>query len=192
MTEENALPLPAGGLGCVSAVALVGFMGAGKTTVGRTLAERLGWRFADLDERIEAQQGRTIPQIFAEDGERRFREIERDALAREFNGGLRFLVLALGGGAFVSESIREALRSQQVPAVWLDAPAEELFRRCEQPSNLRPLRRDLRQFCELYETRAPSYGRADLKVATGSKAISVVVEEIIARLGLVPADRSSE
>jgi len=192
MTEESTLPLPAGLSPPVSVIALVGFMGAGKTTVGRLLAERLGWRFIDLDELIEAREGRTIPQIFAEHGEQRFREIEREILARQLDSGSRFAVLALGGGAFVNEGIRDLLRSREVPAVWLDAPADELFRRCEQPGTPRPLRRDLQQFCELYESRLPSYRCANFQVLTNSKEVASVAEEIIAGLDLLPASRSSE
>jgi len=100
------------------------------------------------------------------------------------------LVLALGGGAFVVERIRALLRERYVPAVWLDAPAEELFRRCDQPEVVRPLRRDPEQFTKLYEQRLSSYRQADLHVITKGKEISAIAEEITLRLALEP--RSAE
>jgi shikimate kinase len=192
MTDETVLPHTAGVHRFASILVLVGFMGAGKTTVGQAFATRLGWSFADLDQLIEAREGRTVPQIFAQDGEQRFRELEREVLEQTVAAqDSRFLVLALGGGAFVSENIRELLRKREVPTVWLDAPAEELFRRCEQPEVARPLRRSLQDFAELHEQRLSSYRQADLHVITSAKEISAVVDEIIEGLALVPGPRSS-
>ena len=96
---------------CLLAIALVGFMGAGKTTVGRALAERLGWRFADLDDLIQAREGRSVEQIFREQGEAGFRELERMSGARSpaTREESRPLVLALGGGAFPEEAVQEVL-----------------------------------------------------------------------------------
>ncbi|HET8823748.1 MAG TPA: shikimate kinase [Terriglobales bacterium] len=191
MTDETVLPRSRREQASVYTVALVGFMGAGKTTVGRELARRLNWRFADLDHLIESRQGRAIPQIFQEDGEPRFRELEHRVLGQALaDPDSRFFVLALGGGAFVVEKIRALLRERQVPAVWLDAPAEELFRRCDQPEVVRPLRKDPEQFTKLYEQRLSSYRQADLHVITKGKEISAIAEEITLRLALEP--RSAE
>src|SRR5579859_5063149 len=133
MTDETVLPRSRREQASVHTVALVGFMGAGKTTVGQELARRLNWRFADLDQLIESREGRTIPQIFQAEGEAGFRALEHGVLAESLAvPGSGSTVLALGGGAFVVEKVRALLRERQVPAVWLDAPAEELFRRCEQ------------------------------------------------------------
>ena len=192
MTDTTVSLRPAREPDVVSTIALVGFMGAGKTTVGQALAERLGWRFADLDQLIEAREGRTVPQIFEQEGERGFREFEQMVLTDLLNGGSKFLVLALGGGAFVSPKVREILRSRGVSAIWLDAPAEELFRRCEQPHVVRPLRQDPDQFLRLYEQRLPSYRQADLHVVTTRKEISSLVEEIVARLAIGQVSRSVE
>lgn len=171
-----------------SVVTLVGFMGAGKTTVGRALAAKLGWRFADLDDLIQAHTARTIEQIFREDGERAFRALELLVLRQTLQAeGSDHLVLALGGGAFVEESVSSLLRDAGVPAVCLDAPVEELFRRSEQPDVVRPLRRSMQQFSELYEKRRPSYSRASLCIATGGRDVDFVVEAIISGLNLVPA-----
>ena len=186
MTEASGLPRTAREPGVVSIIALVGFMGAGKTTVGRALADRLGWCFSDLDQLIEARAGRTVPQIFEQEGERRFRELEQTVLTDLLNSGSKFFVIALGGGAFVSHQVRIILRRCGVPAVWLDAPAEELFRRCDQPDVVRPLRQDPDQFTKLYEQRLSSYRQADLHVITTSKEISTLVEEIICAIRARP------
>ncbi len=191
MTDTGILP-PAQKAGSASTLALVGFMGAGKTTVGKALAAHLGWRFADLDQLIEAREGRTVPQIFEQDGEAGFRRLEREVLSTALEGDSRFLVLALGGGAFVSEGVRETIRVHEVPAVWLDAPCDELFRRCEQPDVVRPLRRDPIHFRQLYEQRLSSYRQADLHVVTTDKEISSLVEEIITRLKLPQESGSAE
>ena len=191
MTDERVLPRTARVRHPATTIVLVGFMGAGKTTVGQALAARLGWRFADLDQLVESGEGRSVPQIFRESGEQRFRELECEVLKQTVAAqDSTFLVLALGGGAFVSESIRELLRKREVPTVWLDAPAEELFRRCAQPEVVRPLRRSLQDFAELHEQRLSSYRQADLHVITNAKEISTVVDEIIERLALDP--RSSK
>jgi hypothetical protein len=108
---------PRAGSTSLPAVALVGFMGAGKTTVGRALAERLGWRFADLDDLIQAREGRSVEQIFREQGEAGFRKLER-LTVREVAAADRPapLVLALGGGAFPEEAVQEALREAGISA----------------------------------------------------------------------------
>lgn len=169
------------------AVALVGFMGAGKTSVGRELAQRLGWRFVDLDELIEKREGRTIEQVFREDGEATFRRMECVAAREATQSAKREpLVLALGGGAFMDSSIRNCLEVARIPAVFLDAPAAELFRRSEQPGVNRPLRRDPEQFGLLYERRRAEYLKATIRIETVDKAIRSVAQEIISELNLVP------
>lgn len=192
MTDASVLPRSVPRSGLVSSLALVGFMGAGKTTVGQALAHRLGWRFADLDQLIEARERRTVPHIFEQEGEQRFRELEQMVLTDALSGGAKFFVLALGGGAFVNPAIREILRHRRVPAIWLDAPAEELFRRCDQPDVVRPLRQHPDQFAKLYEQRLSSYRLADLHVITTSKEISILVDEIVAQLSLDQTSRSVE
>jgi shikimate kinase len=169
------------------AVALVGFMGAGKTTVGQELAARLGWRFEDLDQLIEARERRTIEQIFREDGEAEFRRMEGSAV-RDAIGSLNHgsLVLALGGGAFIEPGVQNCLQEAQIPVVFLDAPVAELFRRCEQPGVERPLRRDQDQFRKLYEQRRPEYLKAAVCIETAGKKIGDVAQEIISGLILYP------
>jgi shikimate kinase len=169
----------------MKAVALVGFMGAGKTTVGRALAERIGWHFEDLDDLIQTREGRTIEQIFRERGEPAFRDLERIVLRETIvDENPSHLVLALGGGAFIAGHNQELLSTAKIPAVFLDAPVEELFRRCEQPGVNRPNRRDPETFTQLYERRRPAYMNAGLCIDTYRKTIASVVEEITSVLQL--------
>ena len=178
----------------IVAVSLVGFMGAGKTTVGQALAGRLGWRFEDLDDLIQASEGRTIEQIFQQDGEPTFRDLERRVLSETLIclHGTPPLVLALGGGAFMDPKAQDLLRQAQIPAVFLDAPMEELFRRSQQPDVIRPLRRDPDQFRSLYDQRRPAYFKATVCIETLGKDVQSVVQEIIAILQLKPIAGVSE
>jgi shikimate kinase len=168
-----------------SAVSLVGFMGAGKSTIGQALAAKLGWRFVELDDLIVARDGRTIPEIFQQSGEGAFRALERqlleEALRLPRGGGS---VLSLGGGAFIDNTNQQLLRENEIPAVFLDAPAEELFRRCEQPGVVRPLLSDRGRFYTLYEQRRPAYLNAAHCIQTAGREIPSIVGEIITRLGL--------
>src|SRR5690349_5295183 len=116
----------------VRVVFLVGFMGAGKTSVGRALSAQLGWPFEDLDERIRSRLGRSITAIFRESGEAEFRRIERATLLDLIaNLGPSPQIVGLGGGAFVQE-LDDAMAQPGFVTVFLDAPVEELWRRCEQ------------------------------------------------------------
>lgn len=173
------------GVSALRAVSLVGFMGAGKTTVGRALAARLGWRFEDLDDVIQAREGRTIEQIFQQQGEPAFRDLEHLTVREVLMTDSAPLVLALGGGAFVEARVQGTLRDAKIPAVFLDAEVEELFRRSEQPEVVRPLRQNRDRFSQLYERRRPAYLQAQLRIETGGKAIDAVVEEIISGLNLI-------
>ena len=166
-------------------------MGAGKSSAGRALARQLDWPFEDLDERIQAREQRSIEQIFRESGEPEFRRAEQDAL-RELLAelGPSPRVVALGGGAFVRAENATLLEQAGVPVVFLDAPVEELFRRCQQEQQVeRPLRRDPEQFRRLYEARRPHYLAAAWRIETGGKEIDGVAAEVARALGLQP-DRS--
>jgi shikimate kinase len=169
----------------VQAVFLVGFMGAGKSSVGRALSRRLGWRFEDLDERIQARERRTIEQIFQQSGEAEFRRAEHAAF-RELLADLSSSpgVVALGGGAFVHANNAALIEEAGGLAIFLDAPVEELFRRCQQEQMERPLRRDLDQFRQLYETRRPHYMAATLRIETAGKDIETVAAEVVCSLRL--------
>jgi shikimate kinase len=166
-------------------VFLVGFMGAGKTSVGRALSRRLGLSFEDLDDRIQNREGKTIEQIFRESGEAEFRRVETAAL-RELLRELRRspCVVALGGGAFVQADNAALIEEAEVHSVFLDAPVAELLRRCEQEQEERPLRQNPKQFRELYEKRRQCYMRAALRIETSGKDVDTVAAEVACSLGL--------
>jgi shikimate kinase len=153
---------------------LVGFMGSGKTTIGRLLAERLGWTFVDLDDEIEAEQKTSITEIFEKQGEERFREIETEAIRKRVKmvRSGRPIVLALGGGAFVRDENYELLADHGV-TVWLDCPPELAWKRVE-PYTHRPLAKDCAMFTALFEARRPGYARAEYRVEVTGDAEAVV------------------
>jgi shikimate kinase len=169
-------------------VCLTGFMGSGKSTVGRMLAAQLAWHFADLDAEIERESALSISQIFAQKGESVFREIEHECLARILGSASERntrLVLALGGGTFAQPRnaalIREfgaMPRSAGSVVLWLDCSAEELLQRCVLMGD-RPLFRDEVSFRKLYEERLPYYRQADYRVESGGEPMRVV-EQILA------------
>jgi len=173
------------------AVFLVGFMGAGKTSVGRALAQRLRWSFLDLDTAIEERCQQSIAEIFRASGEAGFREAERESL-RQLVTSLprrRPVVVALGGGAYVPQDNCELLRGH--PVVFLDAPLEELQQRCAAQGDQRPLFRDQNLFRQLYEARRRAYMKADLRVDTSAKNAGSIAEEVVSRLGLHALDDSA-
>ena len=143
---------------------LVGFMASGKTTIGRLLADDLGWSFADLDEDIEAQAGTSISEIFDKRGEEEFRRIETDAIRKRIRliEKGRPMVVALGGGAFVQPANFELLENNGI-SVWLDCPFATVSERVNRASH-RPLARDENKFRELYEARRDAYQRADFRI----------------------------
>jgi len=168
-----------------STIFLVGFMGSGKTSVGRRLSRQLGWDFEDLDDRIQTREQRTIAEIFRESGEAEFRRAEHAALRAllaELASSPR--IVALGGGAFAQTKNAALLEESGAPVVFLDGPADELFRRCEQEQVERPLRHDARQFRELYEQRRPFYLKAGWRVDTSGKDLDMIAAEVACSLGL--------
>ena len=150
-------------------IVLVGLMGAGKTSIGRRLAARLGLPFRDADAEIELAAGCTIPELFARYGEREFREGERRVVRRLLAGDP--IVLATGGGAFMDPQTRATIRSDAV-SVWLRVPLPTLIRRVATRSN-RPLLAEsdpedvLRRLIDL---RHPVYAEADLTVDCGDES----------------------
>ena len=153
MTEGAVLP---------SRVVLVGIMGAGKTTVGRLLAKRLGYKFRDLDEEIERRVGLSVKDIFERYGEARFREDElreaEDAMAKER------LVVATGGGAFAQPMTRTVLR-EAATTVWLSCRVEAVLRRVSLDGS-RPLAESRETIAKLIEERERAYSLADVRVDT--------------------------
>lgn len=168
-------------------VFLIGFMGAGKTTVGKALARRLGWRFRDLDDIIEQRQGKPVAAIFAEDGESEFRRAESAALEEllDENSATENLVLALGGGAFAQANNRRALQEAGIFTVLLEAPLEVLRRRCAADGKTRPLAVDETRFAQLFAERRAAYELAGNRVDTTDKPVEQVAAEIEHMLGAV-------
>ncbi len=157
---------------------LVGFMASGKTTIGRALADRLGWEFLDLDREIEAEQNCTIAELFDRFGEEHFRKLETEAISkrlRRVRTG-RPAVIALGGGAFARQENYELLQENGV-TVWLDCPLDLARRRAEQNCD-RPLARDPKKFAELFESRRAAYARADFRVEVSGDDPDPVVDVI--------------
>jgi shikimate kinase len=141
-------------------VVLIGFMGSGKSTVGRILAKKLDWAFVDMDERIEERTGQRVAETFRARGEAAFRE-EELAVARELQSATR-LVIATGGGAFAFTATREALRAGAF-TVWLRGDFETLAGRVPTDGS-RPLAADREIMRSLLVEREPFYRSADLTV----------------------------
>jgi shikimate kinase len=153
-------------------------MGAGKTTIGTRLAQQLGWRFVDLDERIEAAAGISIPEFFQRHGEPAFRQLEADQLRAALGRAVEFresTILALGGGTYAQSGAPEFLRNSGVPVIWLDPGIDLLLSRCMTMTG-RPLFRDEASFRALYAQRVSSYELADFRVDSSGDAAAVVAE----------------
>jgi shikimate kinase / 3-dehydroquinate synthase len=170
-------------------IVLVGFMGAGKTTVGQLLASKLGLRFCDSDLVIEQRRGRSIREIFAEDGEPAFRESEHEVLAELMRGP--DAVVAVGGGAVENQSSRRLLRAARV--IYLQVSYDEVMRRVGGDAG-RPLLRRA-DLADIYRRRLPVYESvATLTVATAGRSADAVCQEVISRLarepGLPPEPRA--
>jgi shikimate kinase len=178
-----------------NSIVLVGFMGAGKSSVGRALGQRLNWSFEDLDDRIAAREGRTVAEIFRDSGEGELRRAEHAALQHALHelqsgelqgGGAR--IIALGGGAFAQKENADMLKASGVPTIFLDAPVEELWQRCctqaGEAGTERPLLRSREQFRKLYQARSESYAKASLKISSASRPVEAIAAEIVETLGL--------
>ena len=163
-------------------IVLTGFMGAGKSTVGRQLASRLGWEFLDLDTHLESRTGSTVPELFARHGEAHLRRLESTALASAL--GRSNTVLALGGGT--PEEITNRLLIEQTPAtmtVFLDAPFPTLFDRCMLQEIARPVLADPASAERRFALRRPLYLRlARLTVDTSAFTLDETVEAVVESL----------
>ncbi|MFL6845905.1 MAG: shikimate kinase [Allosphingosinicella sp.] len=162
-------------------IVLVGLMGAGKTTVGRRLAKRLGLEFVDSDEEIERAADRRIAEIFDQHGEASFRDGERRVIRRLIDEEPR--VIATGGGAFMHPETR-ALILERCVAIWLDADVETLAERVSRRDQ-RPLlagKDPLSRLRELAAARNPVYAEAHLRVRSGISPHERAVEQIVAAL----------
>lgn len=174
------MPLPA----TIRRIVLTGFMGAGKSTIGPLLAQRLGWDFLDADTAIESRAGKTVAEIFAEHGEAAFRALEAEAIrsqTRRHN-----LVLALGGGAIETAVTRDLLASLDHTCVlFLDAPLDILVTRCLEQSGAaeRPVLADREGLLKRFNARLPYYRNAHLTVTTAELSPQAVVARILEALG---------
>jgi shikimate kinase len=163
-------------------VVLIGLPGAGKSAVGAELARRLEVAFGDSDELVVQQTGRSVSEIFAHQGEQAFRQLEADMIA-EALGGFEG-VLALGGGAVTTESVRRDLIDSGVPVVLLTAGQDELLHRLSGSGHRPLLAADpAARLAELAAAREPLYREvASMTVQTAGRSIAAVAEELSAEL----------
>jgi shikimate kinase len=154
---------------------LVGFMAAGKSTVGRALARRLDWQFVDVDELIEERERQAVSHIFAQKGEAYFRAAEREVLAGQLVP--RHMVVATGGGTFADPQNRAAINTDGV-SVWLDVPLERLISRVPADGR-RPLASDRAGFERLYHQRRAAYELAHVRLDAGRASVQALVEQLI-------------
>jgi shikimate kinase len=160
-------------------VYLVGFMGAGKTTLGRALADRLHWELEDIDARIERREARDIPTIFRQDGEAYFRLVEREELVALLPQ--RGVVVATGGGTFADPASR-ALMLGDGAVIWLDAPLDRLLERVPLDGR-RPLAADRLEMERLYNRRLGAYQQAHLRLDAGRASVADLVDQAADWLG---------
>ena len=171
-------------------ILLVGFMGAGKTSVGTLLARRTGWRFVDIDQEIEAEAGLTIPEIFAAAGEPAFRRREADAVQRWLRQD--HVVLAPGGGWAAKEGRLEGV-PPGTATVWLQVGPEEAVRRAGSSPGRRPLLAGddpLRTARRMLEARTPRYAEARWRVDTERSSVEDVTAQILNCLAAQPLEHT--
>jgi len=165
-------------------ISLLGLRGAGKSTVGKALAERLKVPFLELDRLVEAEAGMTLPELFAIHGEEYYRRVELLALKR-FLGTDRAAVLATGGGVVTSPEAMRLLQ-ERTTSIWLRATPEEHWDRVVGQGDLRPMQNRPQAMAELrrrLREREPLYARASLTCATSGRSVHQVVTELSGRLG---------
>jgi shikimate kinase len=159
-------------------IVIVGFMGCGKTTVAKALAQRLGCALVDLDSFITDREGRSPAEIIAQDSEPSFREIETRALKVVLEENVA-RVIALGGGAWMIEANRALVAQHDCLSVWLDAPFELCWERITASGTIRPLAPDRESAHELYDSRRPAYGLAQIRIdSIGGKGLDEIVIEV--------------
>ncbi len=167
----------------VERIVLIGFMGAGKSTVGPILAQRLGWRFIDADRELESQTGATIAHLFSTLGEPAFRQLEAQTVVRLCTA--TGTVLALGGGAIETESTRSLLaNSSDTCVVFLQASLEVLIERCEQQPDaaVRPILRQREALRQRFQSRLPLYEIAHLRLNTEGLDPDTVADRLLYHL----------
>jgi len=162
-------------------IVLVGLMGAGKSTIGRRLAQKLGLEFTDADAEIERAAGKSVPDIFRDHGEAYFRDGERKVIARLLESGPQ--VLATGGGAFMNEETRRRIRESGI-SVWLRADLSLLMKRVSRRSDRPLLNNDdpVAVMARLIEQRYPTYAAADITVDSRDIPHTSIVKDVIRAL----------
>jgi shikimate kinase len=164
----------------VERIVLTGFMGAGKSTIGPILADRLGWRFFDADHELQSQTGTTIADIFTSLGEPAFRRMEAEVVAQLL--ARHEAILALGGGAVEAEDTRFLLAtSANTCVVYLQAPLEILIDRCEQQTDaaVRPVLREREALRQRFHSRLPHYKSAHIIVPTEGFSPGIVADNVL-------------
>jgi shikimate kinase len=162
---------------------LVGFMASGKSTIARALAARLRWQAEDIDELIERRERRTIPEIFAQQGEAYFRTIERDIL--HLLQPLRHVVVATGGGTFMDPENRSLINFDGV-SVWIDVPLVDLIPRIPLDGR-RPLAANRAELERLYAARVDTYRLAHLRVSAGRTSVQATVDRVLEAIHDLPS-----
>ncbi|MCL5966609.1 MAG: shikimate kinase [Deltaproteobacteria bacterium] len=158
----------------------VGFMGAGKSSVGKEVARRLEAEFVDVDERIAAEAGRSISEIFSSEGEGAFRAMEREAISEVVSRPGR--VVAVGGGAFLDAANRRILKAY-APVFFLDVSAETARERLAGDRSRPLLPPDSAKIEAMMAQRAPSYAEADFRIAAEGRSVEEVADEVERHLG---------
>ena len=156
-------------------ISFTGFMGSGKSSVGRELARRLGWNFVDLDTEVEAAAGCSIPELFRNEGEAGFRRLETDTLEALLDTMARPAVLSLGGGTIIGDKPRR-LVLERTKCIYLSASEDEILRRIGADTSLRPLFNLSR-----IQERLPIYRQAHYTVCTDNLTVRQVVDSILER-----------
>jgi shikimate kinase len=169
-------------------IVLIGFMGAGKTSIAGALAQKLDCEWVDSDEYIEVSENRTVSQIFENLGESVFREIETAALG-ELLSNQTMRIIALGGGAWTIEENRKIIKENNFVSVWLDAPFDLCWERIKKSGANRPLATKKAAARKLYNERQPIYAQADLRIEIEKKdsaenAAEKILNQIEAHLSL--------
>jgi shikimate kinase len=162
----------------IDKIYLVGFMAAGKTTVARSLAARLGWRAEDVDDLIQARERKPIADIFGKLGEAYFRGVEREILKLLLP--LRHIVVATGGGTFMDAENRAAMNMDGL-SIWLDVPFDALLARIPADGR-RPLAADRAQMERLFAVRQTGYAQAHIRIDAGAAGAEDIAEQIVDRI----------
>jgi len=158
---------------------LIGFMGSGKSTIGKILSEKLNMKFVDLDKEIEKQEKMSIPEIFKEKGEKYFRNIEKNILEKMSKKSN--LIVSTGGGVGADIDNLEKMKKTGT-VIWLDVSLDEVFKRCEKDEKRPLLDQPYYKIKKLYNERKNIYSKADITVKVDNKSPDEISNEIMGKL----------